>query len=362
MSHASIKQTLFFTRALVQWSQMNPRQLAWKGEKDPYRIWLSEIIMQQTRAEQGSPYYLAFIQRFPTLADLAEANDEEVYRLWQGLGYYNRCRNMLETARVLMKEYGGRLPVSYEGLLRLKGIGPYTAAAIASLAFDLPHAVVDGNVIRVLSRFFSLRLDPRKTDTKTYVSELAQAVMDPSDPARYNQAIMDFGATVCKPSRPKCPSCPLAEQCIALATGTVEELPLKALKRPSVIRHFYYILFLHHGETWIRKRLGKDIWQNLYEFCLIETSDVSEPESLLSRESLPNGLAAVEVKLRQVSTPYVHKLSHQTIIAQFLQLELRYVPKLEHEWIRVPLKNLESYAMPRLITRYLHDNQGTLEK
>lgn len=362
MSGASIKQTLFFTRTLVQWGQMNPRQLAWKGEKDPYRIWLSEIIMQQTRAEQGSPYYLAFIHRFPTLADLAQADDEEVYRLWQGLGYYNRCRNMLETARILMEEHGGQLPESYEGLLRLKGIGPYTAAAIASLAFDLPHAVVDGNVIRVLSRFFGLRLDPRKTDSKTHLLELAQTVMDPADPARYNQAIMDFGATVCKPAQPHCASCPLAEQCTALACGTVEELPLKVRKRPVIIRHFYYFLLLYHGDTWIRKRLGKDIWQNLYEFCLVEASGPSEPERLLFRDFLPSGLAPGTVKLRQASAPYVHKLSHQTIVAQFLQLELKYGPELEPEWIRVHLNDLDSYAMPRLITRYLHDNQGSFGK
>ena len=359
MSAASIGQTLFFTRTLVKWSQGNPRQLAWKGEKDPYRIWLSEIIMQQTRAEQGSPYYLAFTRRYPTLADLAQADDEEVFRLLQGLGYYNRCRNMLETARILMKEYGGKLPASYEELLSFKGIGPYTAAAIASLAFDLPHAVVDGNVIRVLSRFFGLRLNPGKTESKTYLSELAQKVMDLSDPAKYNQAIMDFGATVCKPAQPACTSCPLAEQCTALACGTVEELPLKIRKPPAIIRHFCYLLLFSHGDTWIRKRIGKDIWQNLYEFYLIETSEVSEPENVLAPGSLPTGLAPEALKLLQISLPYVHKLSHQTIVAQFIQLELTCNPEFGPEWIRVPFKDLDSFAMPRLITRYLHDNQGS---
>lgn len=344
----------------MDWHKTNLRQLAWKGEKDPYKIWLSEVIMQQTRAEQGSPYYLAFIENYPTLADLAQANDEDVFRLWQGLGYYNRCRNMLETARQLWKTRNGNLPETYAELLALKGIGPYTAAAIASLAYNLPYAVVDGNVVRVLSRFFGIRLDPQKSASKRYIAELAQAVLDPLHPGSFNQAIMDFGATICTPKQVQCHVCPLVDQCVAFESNSIHELPVQAPKRPPEVRHFNYYLLRYQGFTWLHKRTQKDIWQNLYEFHLVETAQSADFEGLIKKEQLPNGIMPSDVAGVRRSASYVHKLSHQTIKAQFLLLDLTIEPALESDWVKTPLESLDRFAMPRLITRYLQDNPDTL--
>ena len=217
-----------FTKSLLDWHRTrNDRSLPWKNEKDPYRIWLSEIILQQTRAEQGIPYYLRFIEKYPDVASLAEAADEDVFRLWQGLGYYNRCRNLLVTARYVHNELEGQFPESYEGLLRLKGVGAYTAAAVASFAFGLPQAVLDGNVYRVLSRYFAVDAIPGTTIGRKRFQNLADLCLEPEASGAYNQAIMDLGATICTPLSPGCEQCPLAKRCQARTRGLTELLPVK---------------------------------------------------------------------------------------------------------------------------------------
>ena len=233
---------------LMKWHRLhNSRQMPWKGEKDPYKIWLSEIILQQTRVEQGLAYYNRFIQHYPTIQQLAAAPDQEVLKLWEGLGYYSRCRNLLLTARLIVKEYKGLFPRDYETLLSLKGVGPYTAAAIASFAYNQPYAVVDGNVLRVLSRFFGLDTAIDTMPGKKQFTGLADEVLDKQYPALFNQAIMDFGATVCKPMAPACIDCPARKDCAAFLTGNVNRLPVKEKTLQRKHRWFYYFIFEHRG-------------------------------------------------------------------------------------------------------------------
>ncbi|HEY0272663.1 MAG TPA: A/G-specific adenine glycosylase, partial [Chitinophaga sp.] len=265
--------------------------MPWKGEKDPYRIWLSEIILQQTRVEQGWPYYERFVQAYPTITHLARAADDEVFRLWQGLGYYARCRNMLAAAREIAHTFHGRFPNTYESILALPGIGAYTAAAIASFAFGLPHAVLDGNVYRVLARYFGIQTPSDSTEGKKEFTQLAGELLDKTQAAAYNQAIMDFGAVVCKPQLPECNTCPLSPQCVALHTGQAYRLPVKTKKLVIRQRFFYYMILIYNKQVYIRKRVEKDIWQNLHEFILVELPcPVTQAELLASqafRQALP---------------------------------------------------------------------------
>ncbi|MCR9286527.1 MAG: A/G-specific adenine glycosylase [Bacteroidetes bacterium] len=226
-----MKQKQFFTKKLMEWFSQNHRPLPWKGEKNPYYVWLSEIILQQTRVEQGLPYFEKFKSTYPTVAGLANAPEDEVMKLWEGLGYYSRARNLHFTAKYISKELGGVFPSDFEGILKLKGVGPYTAAAIASFAFDLPHAVVDGNVYRVLSRFFGIEKAIDSTEGKKEFSKLAQTLIDTKQPANYNQAIMDFGATHCKPSSPNCGKCLMSLNCFAFKNSKIESLPFKSKKK-----------------------------------------------------------------------------------------------------------------------------------
>src|SRR5665213_2201671 len=233
----------FFTTTLLQWNVIkNKREMPWKGEKDPYKIWVSEIILQQTRVGQGTNYYNRFIRHFPTIKSLANAPEKKIFKLWEGLGYYNRCRNLIETAKFIDHNLEGKFPEKYEDILALKGIGNYTASAIASFAFDQPYAVLDGNVFRVLSRFFGIEIPINTTAGKKYYSELAQQLLDKKNPAKYNQALMDFGAVICKPSAPLCPQCPLQKKCTALLKNKVAELPVNTKTIKQKQRFFNYLI------------------------------------------------------------------------------------------------------------------------
>ena len=267
-----------FANLLAKWNlEQNTRQMPWKGEKDPYKIWLSEIILQQTRVEQGLAYYNKFIQSFPDIHKLARAKDEKLFKLWEGLGYYTRCRNLLATARYISKEMKGKFPDNYEEIKSLKGIGPYTAAAISSFAFNQPYAVVDGNVFRVLARIFGINKPVDSTEGKKYFTTLANELLDKKKPGLYNQAIMDFGAVVCKPAVPLCNQCVFKKHCAAFFNGKVKALPVKEKKITIRKRWFYYLIIEYKGQpdsyrVAIRQRTDKDIWQSLYEFPLIETN------------------------------------------------------------------------------------------
>src|ERR1700722_8365410 len=268
-----------FTTTLLKWhSTRNFREMPWKGEKEPYRIWLSEVILQQTRVDQGWAYYEKFITTFPTIHDLAIAPEQKVFKLWEGLGYYTRCRNLIATAKIIATDYNGQFPSSYDKILALKGIGPYTAAAIASFAFNLPYAVVDGNVTRVLARFFGISTAIDTTSGKKQFTELADAMLDPRQAGIYNQAIMDFGATVCTPRNPQCASCVQQQGCVAWQKGMTEQLPVKSKTVRKKQRCFYYLIVETPGDNvYIRRRSGKDIWEGLYEFILYEKTDAVCP-------------------------------------------------------------------------------------
>ena len=274
-----------FADKLIGWYEENKRDLPWRDTKDPYRIWISEIILQQTRVAQGYDYFVRFMKRFPDVFTLAEAEEDEVMKYWQGLGYYSRARNLHAAARS-MAEAGG-FPVVYQDVLALKGVGEYTAAAICSFAYDMPYAVVDGNVYRVLSRWMGIDAPIDSTQGKKLFAQVAQELMDKKRPAIYNQAIMDFGALQCTPSSPNCLFCPLSDSCLALAQGKVDALPVKQHKTKVTNRFFNYIYVRTGGYTFIRKRTGNDIWKNLYEPLLIETDmDLSENVEVFEQKLL----------------------------------------------------------------------------
>jgi A/G-specific adenine glycosylase len=311
--------TKYFQQKLMYWHlHHNKRVLPWKEEKDVYRIWLSEIILQQTRAEQGWKYYERFVQQFPTVQQLAAAPLEEVYKLWEGLGYYTRCRNLHATACYIVEELNGRFPATYEGLLKLKGVGPYTAAAIASFGFNLPHAVVDGNVFRVLSRFFGKEEPIDSTKGKKLFESVANACLDSDAPALYNQAIMDFGATVCKPEQPLCTSCIFKRKCVALKQNLVQQLPVKEKQVKQRQRWFVFYVLNYRNKFAVVQRTQKDVWQHLYQFPLVEFESEKQWKLFLKNEKVTEQapfLKTSSFQYKGQSKPVVQKLSHQTIHA-----------------------------------------------
>lgn len=353
----SIEKERRFREELLNWYAKSDRPLPWKEERDPYVIWLSEVILQQTRVQQGLPYFKRFIERFPRVEDLAAASQEEVLKLWEGLGYYSRARNMHDTARYISRECNGRFPDRYEALLALKGVGPYTAAAIASFAFDLPHAVVDGNVYRVLARYFGIDIPIDSSAGKKHFSQLAGRLLDPDQPGRYNQAIMDFGATHCTPKKPLCETCPLQRACHALAHKQISELPVKSKKTEKKKRFFHYLVLQHNESVFLRKRVEKDIWKHLFEFPLIETSQpLTRTEELLRRPGWRQYVGDVQFRVEQVSPPFRQTLTHQKITARFWKFQLHDYPAgREQDLIEVNQKNLRRFAFPKIIDCYLQD-------
>lgn len=353
MNRDSAKEQ-YFTKALMKWHDVeNIRSLPWKNEQDPYKIWLSEIILQQTRSEQGKPYYLKFTEAYPTIKDLAAAPDDEVFRLWQGLGYYNRCRNMLHTARYINNELSGTFPNTYEEILSLKGIGPYTAAAIASFAYGLQYAVVDGNVYRVLSRYFGIELPIDSTEGKKLFAELANALLHKNDSAGYNQAIMDLGATVCTPSNPNCTQCPVEKYCLAAGDkDMIAMLPVKSKKIKVNKRYFHYILFFSGNEVWVKQRASKDIWQGLHEFYLIEADTALTKQELVNKEEL-NGLIP-SVKNIEYEGFLSQRLTHRIIESHFFKCQLpeRNKQQLKDgKWVKI--NELNKFAYPKTIVSFL---------
>ncbi len=328
--------------------------MPWKGEKDPYKIWLSEVILQQTRVEQGWAYYNRFITQYPTIHHLAKAKDQEVFKLWEGLGYYNRCRNLLFTARLVVQTYKGNFPNQYEDILALKGVGPYTAAAIASFAYNQPYAVVDGNVFRVLSRFFGIDLPIDSTAGKVF-TQLADEVLDKAYPGLYNQAIMDFGATVCKPLAPLCSHCPLQKKCAAYHAGTVNRLPVKEKTIQRKHRWFYYFIFRHKNNCLVYQRTAKDIWQNLFEFYLFESETGLDWYETTVREWLSAQYGIKQTGPIEVSPVFTQQLTHQQIKGQFISIKMPAIPVFlkQYEWH--PISRLQELPFPRFITQYLEN-------
>ncbi len=349
-----------FVEGLLQWDQIsNTRAMPWKGEKDPYKIWLSEIILQQTRVEQGRKYYENFISNFPAVASLANAPEEKIFKLWEGLGYYSRCRNLIGSAKFIHQQLSGKFPDKYEDILALKGVGAYTAAAIASFAYNLPYAVVDGNVLRVLSRIFAIPLPVDSPKGRQFFNKLAQEMLPDGSAGIYNQAIMDFGATVCKPL-PDCNNCFFNHHCSAFKTNMQGKLPVKEKKLKIRNRHFHYFFLIHDRTTAVRCRLQKDIWQNLFEFPVIE-SDFDSNSAVVAEQFIKDhNLKAAPCK-PQLSVN--QKLTHQQLKIHVYTIQVEERPVLrDFQWIG--LHEISNFAFPRTLARFLqqHEHKDSWQK
>lgn len=346
-----------FATKLIGWYLRHKRDLPWRHTRNPYLIWLSEIILQQTRVKQGMPYYLAFAEKFPTVQALALAEERDVLRLWQGLGYYARARNMHKTAKIVSGQYGGKFPESYQQLLTLKGIGPYTAAAIASFAFQEAVAVLDGNVFRVLSRLFGIETDITSHEGKKLFTRLANELISKETPDLYNQGIMEFGAMLCTPVSPQCMFCPFNNECVANQTGRQETLPVKAKKTAGKQRFFHYFIFSSGNMLAMKERAEKDIWSGLYDFYLLEEKEFMTFENLLEKHHL-SGLLASAV-LKKESATYTHVLTHQRVYARFWHIDL---PPEQKNPVSSHLNvffyttgQIHDLPKPVLIDKYLHE-------
>ena len=338
--HHHLIESPVFSSTLIAWYQAHKRDLPWRHTQNPYYIWLSEVILQQTRVAQGLPYYLKFVENYPTVIALAEAPSEDVLRLWQGLGYYSRARNLHETAKIITKDYQGIFPDNYQDLLKLKGIGPYTAAAVASLAFDQQVAVVDGNVYRVLSRIFGIETDIASSQAPKEFAKLANELISSTQPAEFNQAIMEFGALQCVPVSPQCMFCVFNENCVANNTGKVSKLPVKSKKLKVKERFFNYIVLEQNQQIWMKKRPLKDIWAEMYDFMLLESD---EPQSLdqLAENPLIRQVLAMGI-LKNQSQPVVHILTHQKIYTVFWHITINQSVKV------LGLPNMQSYSLDQI--------------
>ncbi|WP_421808572.1 A/G-specific adenine glycosylase [Flagellimonas sp.] len=338
-----------FAPKILNWYHEHQRDLPWRQTRDPYRVWLSEIILQQTRVAQGMPYYLSFVETFPTVYDLAEASEEQVLKLWQGLGYYSRARNLHTTAKMVVAQFDGKFPRTYEELKTLKGVGDYTASAIASFCFDVPEPVVDGNVYRVLSRYFGVDIPINSTEGIKYFKELAREVMDAENIRDYNQGIMEFGAIQCAPKKPYCLLCPLQESCVALKENKVDILPIKLNKTKVRNRYFNYLVWLDgNGNTVLEQRMGKGIWQNLYQFPLLETDGPLEDAEIEEKMKVNHSPVEIETLSLYNNEPIVHKLSHQHLHTQFWILKTSHI--LEEG---IPWKKIHDFPVPVLIADFI---------
>lgn len=343
---------MVFSKTLIHWYSNNKRDLPWRQTIDPYRIWLSEIILQQTQIKQGLPYYNSFVKEFPSIFHLAKVQESEVLKLWQGLGYYSRARNLHTTAKYIVEELNGVFPNTYKDLLKLKGVGDYTASAIASICFNEATAVVDGNVYRVLSRYFGIKAPINSSKGSKEFKLLAQDLIDKQKPAEFNQAIMEFGAIQCKPQNPNCEDCPFQNSCVALQTKTINELPVKLKTIKVSKKHFNYLVFFSKDrKTVLEKREGKGIWQNLYQFPLLESKrnlDANDIEKHLEKEALLQGVDC-ELSLYNGAV-IVHKLSHQHLYVKFWIINVDAVlPK------SISIDTIHDFPVPILIGKFIDD-------
>ena len=340
----------YISKSLIKWYEANKRELPWRDISDPYRIWISEIILQQTRVNQGLSYYLRFIERFPDVKALAIANEDEVLKYWQGLGYYSRARNLHKTAQIIAEKHKGKFPNSYTDIVLLKGIGAYTAAAVCSFAYNQAYAVVDGNVYRVLSRLFAIETPIDSNKAKKEFSELATNMLDKSKPGIHNQAIMEFGALQCIPVQPDCNACPFQKTCKAYKLDLVDKLPIKASKTKVRERFFNYFLIQYQTKIYIQKRTEKDIWQNLYELPLIESNKLFEPEEIGTNDFLTN---IENIEISSTTSNFKHILSHQRIFARFFAVTVSDKNNYLNQLIEINCNEIDNYAVSRLTSLFL---------
>jgi A/G-specific adenine glycosylase len=339
------------SKMLAEWYRKNSRDLPWREDINPYRVWVSEIILQQTRVIQGIGYYKRFLESFPTIYDLADSPIDKVMKVWQGLGYYSRARNMHFTAKYVVKHYNGIFPDDIDELLKLKGIGDYSAAALISIAYNKPFAAVDGNVYRILSRYYGIDIPVNSSKGKKYFARVANEILDKEYPGQHNQAIMELGALVCLPLTPHCEQCPLSARCLAYNQNTISQFPVKLAKKSISYRYFNYIVIKKDRKRFIKQRPEGDIWTLLYEFPLIETETRIEPEEIIQKNEwkvfFPEGIISLHI-----SKEYKHQLSHRLIFVRFFDVQVNEEYLLD-SFIEVDLNSIENYAFPVVIQKYL---------
>ncbi len=346
-----------FTSLLLHWFEKNQRHLPWKETTDPYKIWLSEIILQQTRVDQGYNYYLRFVEQYPTVEDLAGAPLDEVLKLWQGLGYYSRARNLHHTAKMIIQDFSGKFPRKYEDILKLKGVGVYTAAAIASFAYNEPVVALDGNGYRIFARVFGVDVPIDTGEGKNTIQAIADGVLPKNKAAAFNQALMDFGSLVCTPKNAQCMFCPMNEGCVAYAQGKVYDLPVKSKKVNVRTRYFHFFIVSNGKSTYLHKRADNDIWKGLYEFPLIETKEPVEADEITKHPTFKKILGKNSSFITHHSSLIKHQLTHQTLWSRFYAVDMKALPHgLSEEYIKIPLKEFDCYSIPRLIDAFLEKN------
>jgi len=355
-----------FSVKIINWYKLNKRNLPWRYTTDPYKIWLSEIILQQTRIDQGINYYNNFIKAFPDVKSLANSSEEQVLKLWQGLGYYSRARNLYKTAGIVAHKFNGKFPDDYNDIIHLPGIGEYTAAALLSMAFQKSYPVVDGNVYRVITRMFAIDTPIDSGEGKKLVAAKAHEIMDNQYPGIYNQAIMEFGALYCKPKNPDCINCIFSSDCMAFKKKLVEKLPVKKSRSAQRYRYFYYLLICFKSNEsdhiLINKREGNDIWKNLYDFPLIETNKRISLNKI--KEIGYHGLILKNKTMKTMGNEYKHILSHQVILARFIRMEIKKKQLAEiqknirnEKLIPIKTRDLVRFPIPRLIEKFLEENR-----
>jgi len=351
----------FFNSKTHSWYSLYKRDLPWRNTRNPYLIWLSEIILQQTRIDQGMAYYSRFADEFPTISALADASEDQILKLWQGLGYYSRARNLHFTAKFIQQNFDGIFPENYDTIRSLKGIGEYTAAAIASISFNLEYPTVDGNVFRVLSRFFGIAEPIDTSRGKKIFNDLAKELIKETDPGMHNQAIMEFGALQCTPKNPDCNQCPLNDRCFAFLNQKIAELPVKQNKTKQRDRHFNYLVLFYKNHTWIRKRTENDIWKNLFEFPFIETENGIAIEDLIKHTEFQNIISIKNQPIiENVSNWKIHILSHQRIHYRFVRIQLTDEIHGSGDLIRVNKEDIFNFAVPKLLETYLNENMKNI--
>ena len=340
-----------FNNRLVQWYQTNKRELPWRSTSDAYIIWLSEIILQQTRVEQGLPYFYRFLEKYPDVSSFAAAAEDDILKLWQGLGYYSRGRNMLKTARMVQEIYKGEFPKNYEQLIRLEGIGQYTAAAIASFSANEAKAVVDGNVYRVLARYFGIDEPINSTKGQKIFQQIADELLDKQHPGLHNQTMMEFGAMLCKPKNPDCAGCPVREGCYAFANNAISALPVKLNKLKIRERYFNYFLITDGDTVLVNKRGDKDIWANMYDLPLIETASLTALDELIYMPEVKEFFGDAII-IPEAPVVKKHVLTHQRLYVRLIKLKGQPV-KLKEDWFFTPVEEMKHLAIPRIVFLFL---------
>jgi A/G-specific adenine glycosylase len=343
-----------FSSQIIEWYVNHHRRLPWRETRDPYKIWVSEVILQQTRVDQGLGYYNRFIEKFPDIRSLATAEEEEVLKVWQGLGYYSRARNMHQAARRVMQIHNGVFPSVYEQIISLKGIGDYSASAISSFAFGLPYPVMDGNVIRVISRLYGITDPVNSTYTRNRIKEILEGEIDRKRPGLFNQAIMEFGALHCTPQNPRCETCPIRDACVAWNTGNVQKIPVKDKKSPVRDRFFHYLVFIMKENdliyTLLNKRTGNDIWRNLYEFPMIENERMLEWKEVTELPDWKEFISSGASELVCASGIFTHTLSHRKLFARYFLIECNALPD---GFLKVSRSELPGFPVPKLMEKII---------